>query len=260
MTGFHFPFRGKTRSLIPLANSLIYPILLLFTPNIKMPLLEIACFDPSSALTAFSSGASRIELCRSQEVGGLTPAVSVFQALKKSIPIPIYIMIRPHGHSFIYTPEELSVMEEDISRFGEAGASGFVLGALTSTSQVDSDTNKFLIQAAQGKPCTFHRAFDSIPPSEMTQQLEILIACGFKAVLTSGGAETAVEGKEVLRGLVERAGGRIEVIVGGGVRSGNVGQLRGETGAGWFHSSAVVDGGEEASGEEVRLLREIIDR
>jgi copper homeostasis protein len=67
-----------------------------------------------------------------------------------------------------------------------------------------------------------------------------------------------VQGREQVRRLVERAAGRIEVIVGGGVRSGNVEQLQG-TGARWFHSSGIVDGGEEASAEEVQALRRALD-
>jgi copper homeostasis protein len=63
----------------------------------------------------------------------------------------------------------------------------------------------------------------------------------------------------MLKRLVERAGGRIDVIVGGGVRSGNVEGLRRETGARWFHSSAVVDGESEmASREEVELLGSLV--
>jgi len=162
-------------------------------------------------------------------------------------------------------------MESSIRDFSEAGADGFVFGVLTAAPspalappinvQIDVEANKRLVRAAGGKPCTFHRAFDCIPRAAMRAQLEVLVGCGFAAVLSSGGARTAVEGqgKEVLRGLVEAAGERIEVIVGGGVRVGNVGELMRGTGARWFHSSAIVDGGEVASGEEVRGLRGVID-
>jgi copper homeostasis protein len=144
-------------------------------------------------------------------------------------------------------------MESSIQSFSSAGASGFVFGILNGEGKVDRGRNKTLVRIAGGKRCTFHKAFDEIAEEEMESQLEVLIECGFKAVLTSGGASNAVEGKERLRKLVEAAKERIEIIVGGGVRSSNVDELR-ETGASWFHSSAVRDGGEDASGEEVKLL------
>lgn len=150
-------------------------------------------------------------------------------------------------------------MAGSITEFLRAGADGFVFGILDESGMVDGRACKRLVERAGGRPCTFHRAFDEIPVGRMGGELEVLVECGFRAVLTSGGAKSAVEGKEVLRVLLERAGERIDVIVGGGVRAGNVGLLKG-MGVKWFHSSAVVDGGEEASGEEVRALREAIER
>jgi copper homeostasis protein len=68
-----------------------------------------------------------------------------------------------------------------------------------------------------------------------------------------------MEGADVVRRLVERAKGRIDIIVGGGVRSARVGELRERTGAEWFHSSAVVGEGEEVCEDEVRGLRRVLD-
>jgi copper homeostasis protein len=60
---------------------------------------------------------------------------------------------------------------------------------------------------------------------------------------------------------VEKAGNRIEVLVGGDVRSGNVRELKEVTGACWFHSSAIVgkDTGEVASAAEITSLTETLD-
>ncbi|KAJ8061768.1 hypothetical protein OCU04_009565 [Sclerotinia nivalis] len=106
--------------------------------------------------------------------------------------------------------------------------------------------------------CTFHRAFDRIEKERMGEQLEVLINLSFTSLLTSGGSPTSVQGKAQIRKLVEQAAGRIEIIVGGGVRSHNINELIDETGAQWFHSSAVTGEGEEVDGEEVRKLRAIM--
>lgn len=61
-----------------------------------------------------------------------------------------------------------------------------------------------------------------------------------------------------LQKLVQQAAGRIDIIVGGGVRSRNLKELVQKTGAGWFHSSAVIGDGEDVNGEEVGKMRDIL--
>ncbi|KAH6666871.1 copper homeostasis protein cutC [Halenospora varia] len=242
------------------------------TPPPPPPRLEIASFSPSSALLAARAGCSRIELCRSQVDGGLTPSLSTFTSLKSSLSqfnilIPVYVMIRPHARDFVYSEEEGKDMEGSIEEFMNLGVEGmevdgFVFGVLRRDEVeglvVDEDACKRLLRKAGEKPCTFHRAFDSLPPSSMESQLEVLIKLGFRNVLTSGGMLTAVEGKGVLKTLVEKASGRIDVIVGGGVRSGNVGELREVVGSRWYHSSACVGGGEvDEMGEGLANVEEV---
>ena len=227
-----------------------------------MPFLEIACFNPQSALVAAKAGASRIELCANASAGGLTPPLAELRELKEdpSVTIPIYVMIRPHDRSFTLTLAELSSMEEEIRAFNREGADGYVFGALTEHGAVDEEKCRVLIDAAGGRPCTFHRAFDALPEDRMEEELEKLVSCGFENVLTSGGMKSASEGKEALRRLVTQAGNRIVVIVGGGVRSSNAAMLR-ECGASSFHSSAIVstDGGEIANTEEIQSLTRILE-
>lgn len=224
-----------------------------------MSFLEIACFNPQSAIIAAQNGASRIELCKDGHLGGTTPLLSDFRALKSQISIPIFVMIRPRGGSFTYSDHELIQMSRSLKEFDDAGADGFVFGMLDELNQVDQERCGDLQWIARGKHCTFHRAFDEIPPDLMEQELEVLVEMGFRSVLMSGGEKSAVEGKERLKNLIEKAGNRIEVIVGGGVRSGNVEGLRETTGARWFHSSAIVNDGEVASDDEVLTLREVLN-
>lgn len=181
-------------------------------------------------------------------------------------------MVRPaRGGDFRHTDDEVQEMLSDIEIFTSAGADGFVFGVLRSKQdgelEIDTEACKRLLAATHGKPCTFHRAFDALPTSTILDQLEVLIELGFTSVLTSGGAGTAMEGREMLKALVERAAERIEVIVGGGVRSTNLRELvRGIHGEGkeqrgrqgWWHSSAITDGGETASAEEVVALGRVL--
>ena len=225
--------------------------------------LELACFDIMTALEAVVAGASRMELCANRAVGGTTPKVADFMDIHIAIfGLPIYVMIRPRGGDFVYTAAEISRMSSDIITFKNAGytgrgADGFVFGVLDANNKVDKEKNTALVRAAAGRPCTFHRAFDAIPEQDMEAQLEVLIGCGFKALLTSGGKGDAINNKDMLGKLVKAAGNRIRIIVGGGVRSSNLEALK-ETGATWFHSSAIVDGGEAPSPAEVKAMNEIL--
>jgi copper homeostasis protein len=161
-------------------------------------------------------------------------------------------MIRPRPSNFIYSDSEFSVMKNDILNFRQL-ADGFVFGILTPAGRVDVERCKVLVNLADGRPCTFHHAFDQA--GNLDEALEDVISAG-----TSGGRGSAVEGVERLGKLVEKARGRVEVIVGGGVRRGNLKWLGERTGGRWVHSSGIVDGGEEGDeveiGGMVGLLRE----
>lgn len=233
--------------------------------------LEIACFNVPSAITAANVSADRIELCANGHLGGTTPSLSSFKAFKESrstLPaaarsIPVNVMIRPRGGNFVCTREEIETMESSISEFlgVEGGPDGFVFGLLTPTGEVDVEGCRRLVLLANGRPCTFHRAFDAIPVSKRFDAVEVILDLGFKAILTSGGAPDAVSGKEVLKELVGRVEGRgCEIIVGGGVRSTNLEGLRRGVGARWWHSSADVRGEGSADGEEVRKLVAMVER
>lgn len=50
------------------------------------------------------------------------------------------VMIRPRTGSFVYTQTELRTMEMEIAALGEAGATGFVFGCLTSAGSVDMES------------------------------------------------------------------------------------------------------------------------
>ncbi|KAF2028753.1 hypothetical protein EK21DRAFT_113607 [Setomelanomma holmii] len=219
-------------------------------------MLEIACFTSSSALTATHHGADRIELCSSYALGGVTPPVSSLLAIRQESSIPINIMIRTRGGNFHYSAAEFERMRLDIALFAPL-ASGFVFGILDAHGHVDVARNSELVDIASPLPCTFHRAIDEV--GDLDAGLEKVIACGFKSVLLSGGCKSAEEGKDRVKALQEKFGSRVSLVLGGGVRSGNVGELKRGTGVEWLHSAAItVQESEEVDGEEVRKMKEIV--
>lgn len=221
-------------------------------------MLEIACFTPSSAIFASASGADRIELCASYASGGTTPSMSSLLTIRANVPstLPINIMIRPRGGDFLYSTKEFEAMRHDIALFAPL-ASGFVFGILDKAGRVDVARNSELVDIAAPLPCTFHRAVDEVVGG-VEGAVESVIACGFESILTSGGGKSAEEGMQRVRMLQEKFGSRVSLIVGGGVRSGNVERIRSGAGVRWVHSAAITGDGEEVDGEEVRKIKEAL--
>ncbi len=220
-------------------------------------MLEIACFEITSAETALRSVADRIEFCAEQQLGGITPNIDEFRYLKSVFRKPIYVMIRPKGGSFLYSDEEFVVMQKTLMEFKHSGADGFVFGILDPDNSVDVERNRILVELAGATPCTFHRAIDRT--ADLEESVKTLIEIGIKAVLTSGGKSSAMEGKDCLKNLVEKYSDKIDILIGGGVRSGNVRELKNFTKGTLFHSSAIPDYEMFANDDEIKKLKMVVD-
>ncbi|WP_213278582.1 copper homeostasis protein CutC [Chryseobacterium indologenes] len=218
-----------------------------------MSKIEIACFNPESAMIAFENGADRIELCDGLSEGGTTPDFETMKKLREKINIPIFVMIRPRGGDFTYSDSEFEQMKNELVHLKSLQADGFVFGILNENDEVNVEQNKTLVELAAPLPCTFHRAFDRA--ANLEESLEKAIECGFTTILTSGQKPNVSEGKENIKKLIELSDGRIEILVGGGLRSSNIEEIRAVTNAEYFHSSAITDGGAFANPAEVVTLK-----
>ncbi len=201
-----------------------------------MPILEICAGSVESALAARDGGAQRIELCAALEVGGVTPSAGLIAEARKVEGITLNVIIRPRGGDFLYNEYEATCMEQDIYTCKQLGVGGVVIGALTADGDIDTALCKRLITAADGMSVTFHRAFDMCRDPKAA--LEELITIGCDRVLTSGQAATAQAGIPLLKELVEQADGRIIIMPGCGVNSGNASAILQATGANEIHASA----------------------
>ena len=185
-----------------------------------------------SATAAFRGGASRVEVCSDMSVEGLTPpATGIAEARRVFGTRPgVFAMIRPRPGDFAYSPSELTVMHRDLEMAAAAGADGAVFGVLSARDRRIAETPvRALVTTARdlGLGTTFHRAFDAVP--HQIEALQLLMECGVHRVLTAGvawGTEgSALDGLENIEQLVRLAGGQMEIVVGGGVRSSNVAEI-----------------------------------
>ncbi|MHC4353578.1 MAG: copper homeostasis protein CutC [Planctomycetota bacterium] len=199
-------------------------------------LIEVCCGSTDDAIEAERGGAGRVELNSSLFFGGLTPSLGSVIEAKKRLKIPVMVMIRPRGGGFCYTKAEMAVMEHDARLAVEHGADGLVFGILNEDGTIDRDRCKQLVDLAGEKEAVFHRAFDVTP--DPLEALDRLVELGFTRILTSGQERTVPEGAELIRKLIDYAGGRIEIIPGSGIRPHNVREIVEQTAAKQVHLSA----------------------
>ncbi|SDG66882.1 copper homeostasis protein [Vibrio xiamenensis] len=187
--------------------------------------IEVCIDNLESLYLAIAGGATRIELCSSLTLGGLTPSFGMMQQAAKQSSVPIYAMIRPRQGDFLYDDDDIAMMASDIQAAATANLQGVVLGLLTADGEIDVVRAKPLIDLAHqlGLGVTFHRAIDQ--SRDALKSLEQVIELGCERVLTSGLAADVVSGIETLKQMQSLAAGRITIMAGAGLNAQNVAQI-----------------------------------
>ena len=200
---------------------------------------ETCCPSAEAAGIAAKNGASRVELCESLEIGGVTPSQKMMeQVLKENPGLCVNVLVRPRGGDFIFSEDEIQTMLKDIRLCKSLGVNGVVIGALRPDGGVDMACMRRLIEEARPLSITFHRAFDEC--SDVRDCLEDVIALGCDRLLTSGHEKNALEGRFTIAELVKQAAGRIIIMAGCGVRPSNINIIAESTKAEEYHSSTLL--------------------
>jgi copper homeostasis protein len=200
---------------------------------------EICVDSVEAALAAQAAGAQRVELCANLVEGGTTPSLGMMEETRQAVTLGIQAMIRPRGGDFVYTPAEFAVMRRDLTIAKAAGMDGAVFGLLLPDGTVDVARTQMLVELARPLTVTFHRAFDLC--RDPFEALETLIDLGVDRILTGGGTFRAADGLQTLGRLVQQAGDRLTILVGGGVNASNIAQIMAATGATEAHFAARRD-------------------
>ena len=198
-------------------------------------ILEVCAQSLYSAEIAEAAGAQRIEFCSALELGGLTPSAANLMMARERLNLSICVLIRPRTGDFIYSDLEFELILKDIKVCADLGMDGIVVGALMPDGRFNLNQMKRLRDSAGDMEVISHRAFDATP--DPFEALETLVSLGFHRILTSGQANTALEGMPLLKQLITAAHGHIEIMPGSGVLANNIKTLADATGATAFHSS-----------------------
>ena len=226
-----------------------------------MRISEVEICTPSrlSAMAAKEGGATRVELCRALECGGLTPDDDDIDYCVRRLSLRTHVLVRPRAGDFLYSPAEVEEIERTILRCKTLGAHAVVVGFLTADGKVDVELTRRMVQLAAPMEVTFHRAFDEARQDPL-EALQAVASCGCHRLLTSGQRATALEGAEVIRQLqlkVECEKWNVKILAGSGVTPENVRELVAKTGVREVHGScksALPDGTIQTDSATVRRL------
>ena len=205
-----------------------------------MTVVKEACVDNiQDAINAFKKGADRIEFCSNLEEDGLTPSNYDLIYLKKSISIPLRVMVRPHSNSFNYNDDDLTQMKETIEFCKNQKFDGVVFGCLDDNNELDLNKIKYLADFAKPLNVIIHKAIDltSSPVNSLKKLLEIDNVNG---VLSSGGFETAELGSEVLKKMINISPNEFEIISAGKITNQNFKILHEKIDGKFYHGRKIV--------------------
>ncbi|MBK8052204.1 MAG: copper homeostasis protein CutC [Saprospiraceae bacterium] len=207
-------------------------------------MIKEACVETyEESLSAIKNGADQLEVCSHMELDGLTPDKNLIKKLISTSDIPIKVMIRSRGGSFIYSKHEISEMVKTIKWFKKLPISGFVFGALKLDAQgnsiIDTHALKKICNTAAPFPVTFHKAIDLC--ANITEEAEKLkVFSNIRFILTSGGQSTAEEGANTLIKMKHTVSPNIHIIAAGKVTTQNLEGLRERLGFEYFHGRSIV--------------------
>ncbi|MEX0291145.1 MAG: copper homeostasis protein CutC [Flavobacteriaceae bacterium] len=181
-------------------------------------IVEICANSLQSAINAEKAGADRLELCSELGVGGITPSYGLLKSIKRVITIPVHVLIRPRSGDFTYSEYDFEIMKEDIQKCAEMGFEGIVSGVLLEDLTLDQQRTEELVALSEEMTFTFHRAFDWVKDPRLTfRQLQDM---GVDYVLSSGQQNTAIEGLQILKELLQLAKS-CKPMPGGGINATN---------------------------------------
>ena len=202
--------------------------------------LEICVDNKQDLLAAVQAGADQIELCAALDQDGLTPGDDLLRFAFEQVRVPLKPMLRHRAGDFVYTQEEQKILLAQLGHLMRFPFKSVVFGALTPSGEIDRACLELILEKLEGRYLCFHKAIDYTP--------NIMTACEtlksyeqVREILSSGGCSTAIEGKEILKGMQQMLRPDQALIAAGKVRPENLNDLHQYLGLDFYHGRKIID-------------------
>jgi copper homeostasis protein len=198
--------------------------------------LESCVTSLDSSINAENNGAHRLEICDRLETAGMTPDLKLVSLILDNLKIPVRVMIRETETGFEAEDEILSKMISSINKFKELPIDGFVIGILKNNT-VDKNAMEIMIKSCDPFPITFHKAIDE-SKDKYNDLLWINDHPSIDTILTSGGAEKAIDGVEEI--LKMKSVFQRNIMAGGKITHDLLPELNEKLKLRWYHGRKIV--------------------
>jgi len=220
-------------------------------------ILEVIACSVADAIAAQQGGASRLEVVRELERGGLTPSITLVRAIEEAVDVPLRVMVRESDGYAIADEMEIDRLCEAASELSNLRVDGLVMGFLK-RGAIDLELTSRVLACAPRLNATFHHAFeDAADQLQAVNQLKSLRQVD--RILSSGGAGE-LEVRRLRLDAYERAAApEVKIIAGGGIDMNAVEILRRTTSIREFHvGRAAREGFSVAGAVQADLVRELV--
>jgi len=222
-------------------------------------MLEVIIETLQDAITAEQAKVDRFELVSALCDGGLTPSIALIEHVTQRTNVPVRVMLRPHGRSFIYDAYDQDVILRDLEVIKSTKAEGIVFGALTEEGKIDEVLLSKVITHKGHLKLTFHRAIDEAADYE--QAIHALLNYPIDTILTSGGQNSALDAISVYQKhyptLLKYD---IECLAGKGITLDNLPSLFKETRVRSIHMGGGVKTKQAIDPQKIKAVLKLINQ
>jgi|SRR6185436_8295492 len=179
------------------------------------PQLEVIACTVADAVAAQKGGASRLEIVRNLEQGGLTPSFELVREIRETVDLPLRVMVRESVGFETCDEDEIHTLCEAARKFAMLRVDGLVLGYLKDGS-VDLALCERILNCAPNLNATFHHAFEDAN-DQIQALMEIKRLAQVDRILSSGSSDSLARKVEQFELYQRLASPEIGIIAGGGI-------------------------------------------
>jgi copper homeostasis protein len=221
--------------------------------------LEVIACSVDDAIEAQRGGASRLEIVRDLDQGGLTPSFELVSEIKKVVSLPLRVMVRESVGYEAQGEQEIETLCDAAQRFATLEVDGLVLGYLKEK-KVNVALTEHILSFAPNLRATFHHAFEDAA-SKLDAVNEIKRIAQVDRILSSGGPGELSQRISRLNNYEQMSGPELTILAGGGIDLAGITRIRSETNVREFHVGRAARIGNRVEGRvSAELVKELVRR